>query len=82
MQPGKEGGMQLGFCAKSSGRGRPATYCVAILLNIVSDPLQNPLGRGWLVRNYLESDKDFPDYIKELDLHQYDGFNLVGIEIR
>lgn len=82
MQPGKEGGMQLGFCTKCPNADSPTKHCVGILLNIVSVPLENPLGRGRLVRNFLESAKDFPEYIKELDLQRFDGFCLIGIEVR
>lgn len=82
MNPGKEGGMQLGFYSKRGNDGKHTKHCVGVLLNMKSDPMEKPIGRGFLVRNYLESDDEFPKYVQNLHLDQYDGFSLIGVEVR
>lgn len=82
MEPNKEGGMQLGFSTKSRRNGTAEKHCVGVLLNLKTNSVENPLGRGWLVRNYLETEESFPEYVENLNLQRYSGFSLVGIEIR
>lgn len=82
MEPGKEGGMQLGFITKPSKNGKPKRHCVGVLLNLPCDPMSNPSGRGRLVRNYLEYQQEFPEYVEDLELQHYMGFTLVGVELR
>lgn len=82
MEPGREGGMQLGFRTKPLTPGQVVKHSVGVLLNMKSELIDNPLARGRLVRNYLETDEEFTEYVENLNLEQYNGFTLVGVEVR
>lgn len=55
---------------------------IGILLNILVEHLQRAKGRGYLVRNYLQSDTDCMQYLDQLAKEDavYNEFNLVLLE--
>lgn len=82
MEPGREGGMWFGFTTKEQENGRGKKYCIAALLNITGEKIENADGRGRIVRDYLKTNLTFQDYVKTLEEVNFSGFNFVGVEIR
>ncbi|CAH1982496.1 unnamed protein product [Acanthoscelides obtectus] len=82
MQEGREGGMWLGFRTKGIEEGKEKKHCVAILLNLAGEALENSHGRGFIVKDYLLSSMKPPDYIKEIEKdHNYSGYTFVAVEL-
>lgn len=80
MEPGKENGTWLSVSTKESNNKKK--YCIGTLLNVPGVLRENPSGRGTIVIDYLKSQLDFPDFIKELEKDKiFQGFNLVGVEL-
>ncbi|XP_076254582.1 transport and golgi organization 2 [Rhynchophorus ferrugineus] len=85
MEPGREGGSWLGFKSKiNSKTGETMKHCFSCLTNISNCPkVDNPTGRGRLVIDYLESELNYPEYVKLLSRNglRYSGYNLVAVEL-
>lgn len=86
MEPGREGGGWLGFVTKKfPENGLSDKHCFSCLTNISNhEKVENPRGRGGLVVDYLAGQENFPDYINGLRKQGlvYNGFNLIGVELR
>ncbi|XP_076338309.1 transport and Golgi organization protein 2 homolog isoform X2 [Tachypleus tridentatus] len=74
-EPGKEGGTWL--AASKTGK-------VGVLLNILQKPDKNKKGRGYLVVDYVTSQKDAASYLKDVQKtgKDYNGFTLVTVEMK
>lgn len=86
MEPGREYGSWLGFVTKKfPENGKSTKYCFTCLTNISGDKkVEHATGRGMLVIDYMQGQADFPEYIRGLKKSGfvYNGFNLVGVELR
>ncbi|KAG5884725.1 hypothetical protein JTB14_019848 [Gonioctena quinquepunctata] len=81
MEPGREGGMWLGFTSKEQENGNDRKHCFSALLNLTGETSKDVCGRGSIVSDYLESYEEFPEYVKRLEDKRFNGFNLVGVEL-
>ncbi|XP_056645170.1 transport and Golgi organization protein 2-like [Diorhabda sublineata] len=82
MELGKEGGTWLALKKKGDrNNGEGEKYCIGIILNMSGVTIDNATGRGYIIKNYLQSDRTFFDYTDILDNTLFNGYNFVGVEI-
>lgn len=82
MENKREGGMWLGISLK---QGSQFKLRFAALLNVTGEERKSGVkGRGFLVKDYLDGDKQLKEYVDglEKDGEPYNAYNLVAIEIR
>lgn len=81
MEPGREGGMWLGVSTKKQESGKGKKFCFAAILNLTGDHSPNVCGRGVIVRDYLNTNKDFSEFSEDLEKNKFSGYNFVAAEI-
>ncbi|KAJ8916015.1 hypothetical protein NQ315_010883 [Exocentrus adspersus] len=70
-----------GFATKEYENGKGKKHCAAALLNITGENVSNGCARGRIVRDYLNADIEFHEYVKILEQNKFSGFSLVAVEI-
>ncbi|CAH1118420.1 unnamed protein product [Phaedon cochleariae] len=81
LEKGKEGGMWLGFRSSDQENGKGKKHRFSCLLNVTGAISENACGRGFIVSDYLKSQKEFPQYAKQLNEKTHSGFNFVAVEL-